>query len=637
MKMNQILDSISSAASLDELADILSDVETNDEILAAADSRRIELELEASVPTEAIKKYEARKASTASTAAAVLTPPADPLADKRALRADLIAKIAGCNDGDGLEALAPLLDMSTRADEYVMLRQEVTQAYKTKYKKVTGVMLKVAVLDTLFPTAAAKKGKVLSTLPLTEFGVTERFRRLYGKHLLFAVDVKSWYRFDNGYWQQEPSAVRVTELARQVIKQLRPEAEAIADLEERSKALKMIAGCERTQFASGVVAGLAGENGIAMTSFDLDTHPQLLAAPNGIVDLCTGALRPPAPEALLTMVTACDYVPDAKAPWFEKTVREVFQGNDEIISFFQRVMGYALMGDPVERIMVVPIGKGKNGKSTVFNAIQEVLGTHAAVMNSNVIASPVGALQAANAGGPAEHLLRLRGKRAIFGTELKRASIFNDDIFKSLASGGDKLVARGLHSTTSIEFKPTGVIIVPANVLAQVRDDDSAVWDRLVLLNFAARFDTPDTALPRKLQDEREGILSWLVQGALEYQRIGLAIPERVQNLKRNQREGASPIGLFIEDMCELGAENSVTVDDLFKAWQAHSFEQGVKNLAQEKISFGRYISANASIEGDRASLPGLGQKRIWTGIKLRETPNLELPQDFWQKRKNGS
>jgi len=80
MNMTQILDAIAAATSLDELADIMSDVEANDDILAAADARKIDIELEMSVPTEAIEKHEARKASTASSSAPASAPAAAPTA-----------------------------------------------------------------------------------------------------------------------------------------------------------------------------------------------------------------------------------------------------------------------------------------------------------------------------------------------------------------------------------------------------------------------------------------------------------------------------------------------------------------------------------------------------------------------------
>lgn len=569
--------------------------------------------------------------------AEVLTPPADLLAAKKALRASLLDKVKACTDSDQLEALTSELDRATRAGEYMLLREEVVQAFKAKHKGLTGVTLKVAQLETLFPKPAAKKSATLAALPLTEFGVTERFKAAHGHELLFAVDADRWYRYAEGYWQQEPSSVRVVQMAREVIKKLRPEAESIIDPEAMTEALQAVAACERTNFAAGVVAGLAGEEGVASSSLEMDTTPHLLCVKNGIVDLRTGELLPHDPEARLTMVTACDYVPGAPRPWFERTLKDALK-DDERIAFLKRFMGYAILGQPKERAMLVPIGKGKNGKSTIFNAIQEVLGTHAATMNSNVIATPAGAVVNGNSGGPAEQMLRLRGKRGIFASETKRGAVFNDDTVKTLASGGDTIVARGINAKNSIEFRPTGVVILPANVLATVRDDDAAVYDRLVVLRFSARFDQdaktePDTQRPQKLKDEMEGILAWLVEGALEYQADGLQIPESVHQAKQSQREGSSLAQQFVEDCCELGSTHGATVKELFNAWQAYAFEHGETKLAQTSPVFSKYMCANVGVEpGDkRVSFEG-EQHRVLVGVRLQGS-RFKLPADYFQQK----
>jgi P4 family phage/plasmid primase-like protien len=439
---------------------------------------------------------------------------------KQALRKRLMDDIAAYVDGDALLIDAAEFHRQTAAPELYSLRMDVMHAYKARYKALSGRTMLKAEMEGLFPPPRQlKKGKTLERLPLTEFGVTERLRQAHGHELAYAGDSGRWYIYSKGYWEEQPKdTVRVTQMAREIVKTLRPIAEAIVDPELQEETLRAVAACERTGFAAGAVNGLAGEDGILTSSLQFDTHTHLLTAQNGVIDLRTGALLPHDPSIRATMVTGCDYVSGAKCPWFEQTLHEAFRGCHETVAFLKRFMGYTLLGTPKERFMLVPIGKGKNGKSTVFNPIKDALGTHAATMNSSVIASPIGAQASADPGGPAEHLLRLRGKRLILGSEIKRSSVFNDETVKTMASGGDTIVARGLFAHNSVEFKPTGVPVIPANVLPLIRDDDPAVIDRLLLLRFGVRYDDEseiDKDRPAKIAAELEGVLAWLVEGAL--------------------------------------------------------------------------------------------------------------------------
>lgn len=617
-----------------------------DDVVAAGDAALTELY------HERMAKIESNDASEAAPAAEVR--PSEPEASEvvpaqdgptalqklQALRKRLMDDIAKYVDGDSLLLDALVFHQQTVAPELYSLRLDVIHAFKQRYKELKGRTMFKAELEGLFPPPRAKKGKTLEQLPLTEFGITERMRQLHGHELAYAGDSGRWYLFREGYWQEQPSeGVRVTQMARTIIKTLRPQAEAIVDPELQEETLRAVAACERTGFAAGAVSGLAGEEGILSSSLEFDTQPRYLTAKNGLVDLHTGQLLPHDPSVRATMVTGCDYVPGAPRPWFEQTLAEAFGGCWETMSFLKRFLGYSIMGVPKERYLLMPLGKGKDGKSTIFNAVKDALGSHAATMNSSTIASPIGAQAHADAGAPAEHLLRLRGKRLILGSEIKRSAVFNEDAVKTLASGGDTILARGLWSTDSVEFKPSGVLVNPSNVVPLIRDDDPAVVDRLLLLRFAGNLrkdDTKvDTTRPAKLAREVEGILAWLVEGALEYQEHGLAIPDVVMRTKAEILGGSSPIGRFIEDCCELGPECAATTKELFEAWRQHSFEQGEKNLAQSEISFGRYISASAGVEGDRATVDGK-QQRVWVGIRLTSS-RTKLPGDFFQRRLKGT
>ncbi|MDI9690693.1 hypothetical protein, partial [Burkholderia cenocepacia] len=63
-------------------------------------------------------------------------------------------------------------------------------------------------------------------------------------------------------------------------------------------------------------------------------------------DLRTGELLAPDKEHRITVVTPVEYDPRAAGPLFEQTVRDVFFDDAEQVEFFQRLVGYALLGTP---------------------------------------------------------------------------------------------------------------------------------------------------------------------------------------------------------------------------------------------------------------------------------------------------
>ncbi|MFE8348670.1 MAG: DNA primase, partial [Xylella fastidiosa subsp. multiplex] len=73
-----------------------------------------------------------------------------------------------------------------------------------------------------------------------------------------------------------------------------------------------------------------------------------------------------------------------------------------------------------------------------------------------------------------------------------------------------------------------------------IKGQDSGIWRRIMLIPFKASFDAAegeptrshrylrDTGIAEKLAAEREGVLAWLVAGAVEWYKNGLNPPDIV-------------------------------------------------------------------------------------------------------------
>lgn len=94
-------------------------------------------------------------------------------------------------------------------------------------------------------------------------------------------------------------------------------------------------------------------------------------------------------------------------------------------------------------------------------------------------------------------------------------------------------------------------MILQTNYKPKAPADDKALWSRNILVPFEACFDkNPNENLKEELLEESEGILNWLIQGCLEYQEIGLDVPQSVKDQTESYRKENDGIGLFLEEAC---------------------------------------------------------------------------------------
>ena len=164
-----------------------------------------------------------------------------------------------------------------------------------------------------------------------------------------------------------------------------------------------------------------------------DRNPALLNCQNGTVDLRNGRLRQHNPQDLITQCAPVKYEPNAKAPLFEKFVNEVL--DTDRAKFVQRWFGYGATGDVREQKILLHIGSGANGKSTLIEAIENVLGsyTHTA---------PRGMLT--DARGDERHpteIADLFRKRLVTSGESEDNATLRESFVK-LVTGGDRLTGR---------------------------------------------------------------------------------------------------------------------------------------------------------------------------------------------------
>lgn len=333
-------------------------------------------------------------------------------------------------------------------------------------------------------------------------------------------------------------------------------AAALKALEAAEALEKWAKHCEMQPTVAKAVTML--RNLLETKGIKLDAHTHLLTCLNGTIDLRTGTIKPHDPLDYISRCAPVSYRPDAKCPTFEQFMLDVMGGDAERVAFLQRWFGYAITGEVREQKILLHIGGGSNGKSTLIDVIQKVLGEYAHTGAPNLLTT------SHNDRHPTE-IADLAGRRLVTVHESEEGATLREGLLKQ-ATGGDKLVGRFMYKDF-FEFTPTHKLQLLTNAKPVVRGQDFAIWRRLLLINYGVTFGSAedvvahkatrlgDRAMAVKLEAEKEGIFAWLVRGAAEWYATGLRPPQSVIEASEAYRQEQDRIAEFVAERCIRGAE----------------------------------------------------------------------------------
>jgi putative DNA primase/helicase len=300
------------------------------------------------------------------------------------------------------------------------------------------------------------------------------------------------------------------------------------------------------------------EDPIAITGEEFDGKPWLFPCGNGVIDLETGKIKTGRPNDFLSLASPIDFMGiDTPAPLWEKSILEIFNGNEDLVSYLQRLFGYAITGLVKEKVFPVLYGRtGWNGRSLIVETISHVMGALAGSIPAEMLLSQKYSKSAA---GPSPDIISLKGIRLAFASEIDEGQRFSASKIKWL-TGKDELVGRSPHDKYPTRFSPTHKLFLMTNTQPQAPPGDKAFWERLHLIPFTISFVNRDPQenherraildLDRQILKESSGILSWLVRGCLLWQKHGLNPPKEVREATEQYRRNEDLLADFIDECC---------------------------------------------------------------------------------------
>lgn len=463
--------------------------------------------------------------------------------------------------------------------------------------------------------------EVLHALDNNESGDASLLKKAMRGLFCFDIRRKLFYRFEDGYWKKDLEeeylerargilqAAYLQEEKRQSVlafKDNSPEEESSPELalkakaaRDRAKSLLMALKQRRSQantlrrLRNIMVLAATGINGLNVPGTNWNADPWLLQAKDRVIDLRSGRDRPGRPLDYINKVAPTPWRGlSAMCPVWEQFISSVFRDDEKLALYMQKVLGAALLGMPSQQEFYILHGAGRNGKSTLFETVMEVLGEE--------LASPIKTsliMEDRRFSGSADpELLSLQGKRIVWACESGNRKKLDTEQVK-LFTGGDTLSGRYNYSNEIITFPPTHTLFLLTNHMPHIQEADTAIWDRLRAIPFNVRFvDNPDPNagerqkdpyLKEKLLRESSGILAWLVLGCLLWQKEGLNPPEVVLDYSNQYRLDEDCIQNFIQEKCLLGAQYRVQASVLYEAfssWHKDCFGETSRIMSQRRF-----------------------------------------------------
>jgi putative DNA primase/helicase len=431
--------------------------------------------------------------------------------------------------------------------------------------------------------APAFSEEALALLFAEQHGGTLRYVAAWGK----------WLHYDGAKWQFDDTR-RVFSLARNICR----EAARKANKQSEAKAV----ASAKTRAA---VVSLAGEDRrLAATVNQWDVDPWLLNTPDGVVELRSGKMRPHAATDYMTKITAV--AADGACPKFRKFLQRVFDKDTALVEYVQRMLGYSLTGVTTEHALFFCHGNGGNGKGVLFNTARGIFGDyHETAAMSTFVATD------------REHhptdLAKLRGARLVTSTETEEGARWAETKIKTL-TGGDEISARFMRQDF-FNFVPQFKLAISGNHKPVLRSVNEAIRRRMNLIPFVITIPEKerDPILTDKLKNEWPGILKWMIEGCLEWQRIGLKPPQVVIDATKEYLDSEDNVGNFIEERCTVNANAEVNTTRLFNSWQ--NWANANNAYVGAAKNFNTWMAERGFIKGrDKKT----NTERVFKGLELR-------------------
>lgn len=489
--------------------------------------------------------------------------------------------------------------------------EELFQLTDGRYITSSVISKKMAYIKEIHPETAYQDDS--TGYSWDEAGMADLFSECYKEDTRYCPEMKSWYTYEGGKWQKDVGALLVSAKIKEFVRLMALYCGEIKDDEKRKQYMSFVAKMGDRRFRDRIMKDAADCMRIEAAEFD--RNPYLINCRNGTYDLRKGEFYEHRWGDFLTMQTNFDYTQqDVICKRWLQFIDEVTEGDREKADYLQRAIGYSVFGISNEECMFILYGKStRNGKSTLLDAIQHLLGDYATVAPVELICKSD---RQRNAEGATSTLASLKGKRFVTMSESDTSGKLDEAVIKQY-TGGEEITARRLYEN-AITYKPQFTLWLSCNDLPAVRDKSLFASDRVRVIEFNRHFKNEEQDKTLKTYFESpeamKGIFAWVVQGYFRYLSEGLAMTGSMRKVIRQYEKDNDIVLQFLEDRCEQDEYDLIKAKalyDVYKSW-CRSNGYYVCNIK-------RFI-AEVTAHPEWYDSKGLQHNAVYfSGLKLRE------------------
>ncbi len=381
---------------------------------------------------------------------------------------------------------------------------------------------------------------------LTDIGNRNRLIDQHGKDIMYCHDLGYWLIWQENRWVRD-GIKELEGRAQDTVCSIHSEILTENSPEKQAETMRWAKQSQNVARISAMIKLAKSSKAIATSSSWLDSDNYVLNLTNGTLNLKTKECYSHKRSDLLTKIAPTEYDLTATCPNWDKFLHQIFGGDEKLISWIQKTMGYALTGDTSEQSIFILWGKGSNGKSTFLNTIKQILSDYTTQIQPETLMMR----RNTDGGAPRSDLMALRGARFVTASEGEKGQQLAEALVKQL-TGGEVISCRGVYEKSQVEFQPKFKIFFATNYKPQISGMDHGIARRIKMIPFDCTFrgNQIDYDLQSKLMKEASGILLWMIKGCYKWQKEGLGMPESVKKATDDYIADNDQVETFITECC---------------------------------------------------------------------------------------
>jgi putative DNA primase/helicase len=453
----------------------------------------------------------------------------------------------------------------------------------------------------------------------------------------FRFNCTHWLRDKNHAWRKALFEVADIYAARaahylQTARELEGSADGKAASKRAEAWMKRVNSCRDVSRVRKIwEAATCGDNSLGISGDEWNQHPTLLPCKNTVIDLETGKTLAPSPSQYFNKAATAPFLGlHEEAPFWMETLHKALRYQDDLIDYFEHMVGFAATGIQTKDFFCAFGPKGSNAKSVIFEWLLKVLGDFAGTLKVEMLLEEK---FMRSADGPSPAMLKLRGLRLASTSEASDKHKFAMAKIKSICAGGDRMEARGINAVDIVEFIPEVTLVLHSNFLPKASGSDEAFYNRIKVLCFRANFIKPEEgpedtsnhiyhALPRQQVDkiltaEMPGIMAWITRCAMKAIRHGdMPKPPNCVLEETNQyRNDQDLVGQFIRECTDRDPNNKEQMKDIYKAFRQWCMEE--QRITEKYVMSMNMLGADLKGRADMERIES--NKTYYKGIRIKD------------------